>query len=246
MLGEILSRPKMGVKNYYLEDYPEAAALNAILEIKVETAIVNEDGRQNYLLIVILGIVLLVISCVAYGVLVWRQRTTICSRQSEINLSVTEVSQRHDEEKSNNLQNEENFRRYTNPLKGSAMSVRSSMELTLSPNLENMPGPSGLNRSQCLYPPTDITNDFEQTPGKSNINSQTLFKTQNFDVEKNTVQSIESSNKDFDKRSITFGHLAKTTSSPPIMAINSIKTISSLSNLSTNDLDDLNTLTVHI
>lgn len=210
LLGELLSRPKLILQNSYLDDYPEAAALNAILEIKVETAITNEDANKPYYLYTFyVGLTLFIICAIIYVVTLWRPSQQLCTRQSEINLSgVTETTLRHcDEEKSNNLQNEENFRRYANPLKGSAMSLRSSVEMTLSTIPDNLPGPSGLNRSQCcIYPPmlsstdTIITNDFDFEAAKS-INTQTLYKTQNLDVDKNTVQSMaDGSGKDFDKR----------------------------------------------
>ena len=203
LLGELLSRPKLILQNSYLDDYPEAAALNAILEIKVETAITNEDANKPYYLYLFyVGLSIFIICAIIYVITLWRPSQQLCTRQSEINLSVTETTLRHDEEKSNNLQNEENFRRYANPLKGSAMSLRSAVEMTLSTIPDNLPGPSGLNRSQCIYPPMTndtITNDFDFEAAKS-INSQTLYKTQNLDVDKNTVQSMESGMKDFDKR----------------------------------------------
>lgn len=242
LLGELLSRPKQNLKNSYLEDYPEAFALNAILEVKVETAILNEDkNRQSILLIVCLGVVLLIVCSSIYVILLWRQKSTMCARQSEINLSVTDTSMRHDEEKSNNLQNEENFRRYA---KGSAL----SLELTLSPIQENnIPGPSGMTRSQCIYPQiNDIGGDFDGQ-NRPSINSQTLFKTQNVDVEKNIVQSIEGSNKDFDKRSIKcqMASNCSNASSTTTSSVAAISTTSSSTGInSVNNFNDI--LTVHV
>lgn len=113
-----MSRPKQKLK--LLPYYPEVFALNAIIEIKVETAILNENNRQNYLLIaLVLGISLVIICSFIYILLMWKARS-IFVPQSEINLSVTDTTNRIDEEKSNNLQNEENIRRYA---KGSALSL---------------------------------------------------------------------------------------------------------------------------
>lgn len=87
------------------------------------------------------------------------------ARQSRADLTA-----RHDEEKSNNLQNEENIRRYANPLKGSAHSLRcSAIELTPAPEIALVSGPqltaavnggptaaaggsAHMHRSQPLYP----------------------------------------------------------------------------------------------
>lgn len=218
MLGELLSRPKLHLKDSYLIDYPEMAALNAIVEIKVETAIINENITNDvYLLIVFLGIVLLIISSIAYIVCLWYSNHPICSRQSEIDLSVTDTTRCHDEEKSNNLQNEENFRRYANPLKNSTCSLRSSSNVELNPihdlsaSIISTAGPSGLNRSQLsiFKSPKDFSNDFETSQQQSQsvstkaLNSQSLYKTQNIDVDKNTIESQQSSNKDFDKQRLS-------------------------------------------
>lgn len=137
----------------------------------------------------------------------WRHR--ISGRSvSGINLSTAVDTSRHDEEKSNNLQNEENFRRYANPLKGSVSSLRGAMELSLTPAPEiatigALAGPSAVHRSQPIFPPCD--SDLEKDPDnpKGHRGSQILlYKAQNPDMRKNTVGSIESPHKDFGKRSI--------------------------------------------
>lgn len=199
MLGELLSRPKLYIKDSYLIDYPEIIALNALVEIKVETAIMNENIEQEvYIFVAFIGVLILIISSVIYAVCLWHSNHPICSRQSEIDLSVTDTTRCHEEEKSNNLQNEENFRRYANPLKNSTCSLRSS-NVELNP-IQDLAGPSGMNRSQLsmLKSPNDYANEFETTKA---LNSQSLYKTQNSDVDKNTIQGIESqqSSKDFDK-----------------------------------------------
>lgn len=199
MLGELLSRPKLYIKDSYLIDYPEIIALNALVEIKVETAIMNENIEQEvYIFVAFIGVLILIISSVIYAVCLWHSNHPICSRQSEIDLSVTDTTRCHEEEKSNNLQNEENFRRYANPLKNSTCSLRSS-NVELNP-IQDLAGPSGMNRSQLsmLKSPNDYANEFETAKA---LNSQSLYKTQNSDVDKNTIQGIESqqSSKDFDK-----------------------------------------------
>lgn len=210
-LGELLSRPKLQLKDSYLNLYPEIAALNAIVEIKVETAIINENiNKDVYLLIVFLGVVLLIISSIAYTVCLWHSNHPICSRQSEIDLSVTDTTRCHDEEKSNNLQNEENFRRYANPLKNSTCSLRSSSNVELNPIHDLSAsvisaGPSGLNRSQLsiFKSPKDFSNDFDTVTSQTGTTKALLYKTQNLDVDKNTIESQQSSNKDFDKQRLS-------------------------------------------
>lgn len=239
MLGELLSRPKLYIKDSYLIDYPEIIALNAIVEIKVETAITNENiEREAYILIVFIGVLMLVISSVIYAVCLWNSTHPICSRQSEIDLSVTDTT-RCDEEKSNNLQNEENFRRYANPLKNSTCSLRSS-NVELNP-IQDLAGPSGMNRSQLsiLKNPNDFSNDFETT--------KSLYKTQNSDVDKNTIQGIESqqSSKDFDKciNKVDFKYFntSAASSSHFNTSSSSVNTHQAINNVNSND-----TLTLHI
>lgn len=138
----------------------------------------------------------------------WRYRSSgICA--SALNLSPSNGGDsRHEEEKSNNLQNEENFRRYANPLKGSVASLRGAIELSLQPVPEisqtvTLAGPSIVHRSQPLFPACDSDFDKESDHSKSHRGSQILlYKAQNPDMRKNTVGSIESPHKDFGKRSI--------------------------------------------
>lgn len=212
MLGELLSRPKLQASDSYLNLYPEIVALSAIIEVKVETAIINENVNNTiYLIIILLGIILLIISSIAYAICM-HSNFQICFRQPEINLSVTE-STRCDEEKSNNLQNEENFRRYANPLKNSACSIRSAsnVELNAIHDLSSTAitaGPSGLNRSQlCIFKSTnDFPRDFDAAATSSQTGTTTkalLYKTQNFDIDKNTIESQQSSKKDFEKHKLS-------------------------------------------
>lgn len=236
MLGELLSRPQLHIKDSYLIDYPEIVALNAIVEIKVETAITNENiEKEAYILIGFVGVLILIISVVSYTICLWQSSHPICSRQSEIDLSVTDTTRCHDEEKSNNLQNEENFRRYANPLKNSTCSLRSS-NVELNP-IQDLAGPSGINRSQLsiLKNPNDFSNEFETT--------KSLYKTQNSDVDKNTIQGIESqqSSKDFDKciNKVDFKCFSASASSTHFNSSNN--THQAINNVNSND-----TLTLHI
>uniref|UniRef100_A0A182JX39 EGF-like domain-containing protein n=1 Tax=Anopheles christyi TaxID=43041 RepID=A0A182JX39_9DIPT len=212
LLAEILSR-QQGVQNdSFQTDLVEAAPLTSILEVKVETALVNEGSSgSNYLIAVGFGIAIVALCLGAVVALLWRQKIHSHSG-SGTNLSPhLDLSRGMDEEKSNNLQNEENFRRYANPLKASSSSLRGAMELSLNPapEINQIAGPStGHHRSQQLYPPcTPDGAEFEKDPDKqkaANRNSHILLhKTQNADImTKNIVGAIDSQHKDFGKRSI--------------------------------------------
>lgn len=243
MLVELLSRPKLYIKDSYLIDYPEIIALDAITKIveNFEREITSENiEREAYILIAFIGVLILIISSAMYTICLWQSNHLMCSRQSEIDLSVTDTTRCHDEEKSNNLQNEENFRRYANPLKNSTCSLRSS-NVELNP-IQDLAGPSGMNRSQLsiLKNSSDFTNEFETTKA---LNSQSLYKTQNSDVDKNTMHGIESqqSSKDFDKclNKVDFKFFTASASSTQFNSnSNSHQTIN---NVNSND-----TLTLHI
>nr|XP_040221199.2 protein serrate [Anopheles coluzzii] len=212
LLAEILSR-QQGVQNdSFQTDLVEAAPLTSILEVKVETALVNEGTTgSNYLIAVGFGIAIVALCLGAVVALLWRQKVHSHSG-SGTNLSPhLDLSRGMDEEKSNNLQNEENFRRYANPLKASSSSLRGAMELSLNPapEINQIAGPSSVHhRSQQLYPPcTPDGAEFEKDPDKqkaANRNSHILLhKTQNADImTKNIVGAIDSQHKDFGKRSI--------------------------------------------
>ena len=199
-----------------------------------------------YIFIVILGLSLLIISSIAYTLCLWYSNHTICSRQSEIDLSVTDTTRCHDEEKSNNLQNEENFRRYANPLKNSTCSLRSVSNVEMNPMDLSASvvsaGPSGLSRSQMsiFKSPKEFSNDFDVAVTKP-LNSQSLIqKTQNFDVDKNIQQS---STKDFDKQRLgkCFSSSTNTPITQPQLNFSSNK---SHQNNNVNNNND--TLTLHI
>ncbi|XP_053672065.1 protein serrate [Anopheles nili] len=212
LLAEILSRQQAVQNDSFQADLVEAAPLTSILEVKVETALVNEGSTgSNYLIAVGFGIAIVALCLGAFVALLWRQKLHSHSG-SGTNLSPhLDLSRGMDEEKSNNLQNEENFRRYANPLKASSSSLRGAMELSLNPapEINQIAGPSSVHhRSQQLYPPcTPDGADFEKDPDKqktANRNSHILLhKTQNADImTKNIVGAIDSQHKDFGKRSI--------------------------------------------
>lgn len=141
-----------------------------------------------------------------FSALLWRRRG-FDATGSGVNLSPNIEISRHDEEKSNNIQNEENFRRLANPLKGSASSLSGAMELSMHPTPDVVSvisslgeGSSVTSKSQTIYPTEDF--DAIEPKLKSNRGSQILFaKVQNTDMKKNTVGSIDSPHKDFGKRS---------------------------------------------
>ncbi|XP_062537642.1 protein serrate [Armigeres subalbatus] len=209
LLAEILSR-QQGVQNDSFQlDVAEAAPLTSILEVKVETALINETtAGSNYLIAVGFGIAIVALCVGAFVALVWRQKLQSHSGSGTNLTPHMDLSRSHEEEKSNNLQNEENFRRYANPLKGSASSLRGAMELSLNPapEINQIAGPSVVHRSQQLYPSCGNDSEFEKDSDKqktANRNSHILLhKTQNSDITKNIVSSIESQHKDFGKRSI--------------------------------------------
>lgn len=222
LLDDLLPLQNDHQSESYSLDHSEAAALSAIVKVQVETVLISSEPQSSGWFIASGFLIAIAALCLgAVGALMWRKR--ISSRTvSGANLSPTS----NEEEKSNNLQNEENFRRYANPIKGSASSLRGAMELSLSPAPEiatvggTLAGPSAIHRSQPIYPPT-CDNDFEKDPdnnAKSNRGSQILlYKAQNSDMRKNTVGSIDSPHKDFGKRSIN----CQSTMPPPIVTTDS-------------------------
>ncbi|TMW42738.1 hypothetical protein DOY81_012181, partial [Sarcophaga bullata] len=185
---------------------------------RVETGSYSWKANSNSLLIgICVKFLSVLIACLYFLTLFWRQRIVMTS-SSGINLAPSMDALRHDEEKSNNLQNEENLRRYTNPLKGSSSSLGrvNGMELSLNPapelatvsTLANASASSsGVHRSQPLYPESNFDCDMETSTKSKEFHTKRssqilLHKTQNSDMKKNTVGSIDSPRKDFGKRSI--------------------------------------------
>uniref|UniRef100_A0A182W1J3 EGF-like domain-containing protein n=1 Tax=Anopheles minimus TaxID=112268 RepID=A0A182W1J3_9DIPT len=264
LLAEILSR-QQGVQNdSFQTDLVEAAPLTSILEVKVETALVNEGSTgSNYLIAVGFGIAIVALCLGAVVALLWRQKIHSHSG-SGTNLSPhLDLSRGMDEEKSNNLQNEENFRRYANPLKASSSSLRGAMELSLNPapEINQIAGPSTVHhRSQQLYPPCPPDgSEFEKDPDKqktANRNSHILLhKTQNADImTKNIVGAIDSQHKDFGKRSINDHTASSTTNVSAVSGCTPSATSGTLSahavtdppNVSSSLAPDTDVLTVHV
>lgn len=173
----------------------------------METAL-EEQNRSGILLIIFCVTVIAALIIGAFTALFWRRRI-FDSNGPGVSLSQNIEISRHDEEKSNNIQNEENFRRLANPLKGSATSLSGAMELSMHPTPDVVSvislGESSntTNKSQTVYPCDTDYDSKEPHKLKSNRGSQImLYKAQNIDMCKNTVGSIESPHKDFGKRSI--------------------------------------------
>lgn len=212
-MGELLSRYNSNIAHDFSR--VELASLISVLEVKVETALISsEDGRSGILFGGVFGAVFVAFVLGLVISYIWRQKTSHRSN-SGMNLSPSADVLHHEEEKSNNIKNEENLRRYANPLKGSTTSLRGGMELSLNPAPEISTvsaltaGTSATHKSQpSLYQTSEPDFDnqlLEKTKvlHTSNRHSQILLnKTQNFDLKKNTVGSIESPRKDFSKRSL--------------------------------------------
>lgn len=175
----------------------------------METALIASENSRSGLVIIICVTALAALILGALGALSLRRRHYETSA-SGTNLSPNIEISRYDEEKSNNLQNEENFRRYANPIKGSASSLNGAMELSMHPTPDVVSvislgeGSSSSAKSQSLYHGDSAELDASDPAKlKANRGSQILlYKAQNIDMRKNTVSSIENSHKDFGKRSI--------------------------------------------
>lgn len=251
-LGEVLSSQSDNLGDSYHLDNAEVALLKAILEVKVETALNNiEENPSEYYMVIGFGIAIAALCLGTVLALIWRQKLA-GNTGSGINLSTACDLSRHEEEKSNNLQNEENFRRYANPLKGSVTSLRGAMELSLNPAPElsissTLAGPSSLHRSQLLYPSCDPDlKDLDkqkqqqqqqhhtQQQQQQQLKSQILLqKTQNSDITKNMAGSIDSPQKDFGKLTLNCHSLPQQSIIPSTSSI-------------TSSPSDSDVLTVHV
>lgn len=110
VLGESISRKA------------SALSLAAIVEVKVETALISEEKQGNGYMIALVCVVVIILAAAAFALLFyWHQLRRDVVHMSSGTLSDT-CSRHHDDEKSNNLQNEENLRRYTNPLRDETIS----------------------------------------------------------------------------------------------------------------------------
>lgn len=94
-------------------------ALTSIVEVKVETAFAVSEEKNNSTVALVCIILIIICTSICAAVFYWHQGRRSRSL-SGVNLSGStgdSCHRHHDDEKSNNLQNEENLRRYANPLK---------------------------------------------------------------------------------------------------------------------------------
>lgn len=195
-MGEILSRRPATIEMLALTDKFELSVLRSILEVRVETALLgDQSAEKGFQFFLISAICLTIISLVMLGLLVFRRRTF---HHSESGIHLPTDQSRHEDEKSNNLQNEENFRRYANPLKGSTSSLKGAVELSSTPDPtlgQPRAGPSGLHRSQQFLATCDMEYEIDGDIKGGKRSSQLLLqKTQNTEVTRNLMES-----KDIDK-----------------------------------------------
>ncbi|XP_073818444.1 protein serrate isoform X2 [Musca autumnalis] len=258
LLGELLSsRQTNDLPQKHELRSIKLAALVSILEVKVETALIAEGNSNNLLIGILCGIFIVLVGLAIFLSLFWRQRMGI-SPNSGIGMATSQDPLRHDEEKSNNLQNEENLRRYTNPLKVSTSSLArvNGMELSLNPSPEIIASvsptttatTSGVHSSrtvQPLYPESNFDCDLEASQKTKEFQTKRtsqilLHKTQNSDMKKNTVGSIDSPRKDFGKRSINCRAMPVQT--PPVATVTPVPVATTTT--ATTAADDSEILTV--
>ncbi|KAK3912487.1 Protein jagged-1b [Frankliniella fusca] len=125
VLGELIGRK-----------HTNLSALIAVLEVKVETALVAEEKSSAVYKILLFSIIaIIVFSLCGWGTLQYcRQKQLNASSLSSLgalgNLGGGDPCHsrnHHEDEKSNNLQNEENLRRYANPIKEEALAIGGSL-----------------------------------------------------------------------------------------------------------------------
>lgn len=116
ILGEAISRKQTSL-----------LALTSIVEVKVETALVSEEPPSNKYLIALVCFIIIGLAAATVAILLFLRQRRRNLGLSGINLSPSTESchRNHEDEKSNNLQNEENLRRYANPLKDDVGSIAS-------------------------------------------------------------------------------------------------------------------------
>lgn len=116
ILGEAISRKQTSL-----------LALTSIVEVKVETALVSEEPPSNKYLIALVCFVIIGLAAATVAILLYLRQRRRALGLSGMNLSPSTDSchRNHEDEKSNNLQNEENLRRYANPLKDDIGSLAS-------------------------------------------------------------------------------------------------------------------------
>ncbi|RZF46822.1 hypothetical protein LSTR_LSTR008054 [Laodelphax striatellus] len=193
VIGEQISRKQVGITS--------SAALMAVVEVKVETALVSQQRQGgSYMQGSFTEMAVILILCGIAATFYWLRL-----QRSPDNLGLTGVDpchRHHDDEKSNNLQNEENLRRYANPLKedsasmtGSASCVAGSQPLASSASLGDLTPRISVVRPLSSASSAEMLEMIcEGGPTSSQV---LLLKTQNADMKKNTVCEASSSSKDF-------------------------------------------------
>ncbi|XP_066997092.2 protein jagged-1b [Anabrus simplex] len=225
VLGELISRKQTNL-----------SALVSIVEVNVDTALISEELPGNGYLIALICVILIILCAAGIGGLYYwhhysrRQHGT--SGGALGGSGPGPCHRHHDDEKSNNLQNEENLRRYANPFKdevspGLATSLGSIRASTAKPStaesavdlqtprvsvvrpLSSGESPAGEMLEMLAEPevaPSKVVASSSSEPGlhPTHRNSQILlFKAQNPDVRKNTAAFDDTSaHKDFAKRII--------------------------------------------
>ncbi|XP_065167947.1 protein jagged-1b-like [Atheta coriaria] len=115
ILGEAISRKQTSL-----------LALTSIVEVKVETALVSEEPSSNKYLITLVFFLIILLCAAGLSVLYFLRQRRRNLGLSGMNLSPSSEScHRNHEDEKNNLQNEENLRRYANPLKDDVGSLAS-------------------------------------------------------------------------------------------------------------------------
>ncbi|XP_071054317.1 protein jagged-1b isoform X3 [Onthophagus taurus] len=218
-LGEAISRKQTAV-----------LALTSIMEVKVETALVSEEPPSNKYLIALVCLIIigLCAGCVGFLLYIRQRRRNLGLSGVNLSPSMDSCHRNHEDEK-NNLQNEENLRRYANPLKdeGSLASINSAGACAMdipkvsvvrplstihthepsSEMLEMISEADCPGRKTLMVAPGTSTseglklNDLNDGLKPTHRNSQImLYKAQNPDVRKNTAAFDDSSgHKDFSK-----------------------------------------------
>ncbi|XP_026469731.1 protein jagged-1b [Ctenocephalides felis] len=210
LLGELISRGAAS---------SDGALPGAIREVKVETALLSSETQGGeYFIALICVMSIIVLAAVVLGIFVMRQRMRGRSISGMGLTPSPSDAFRAEEEKSNNLQNEENFRRYANPLK-EERSTNPNVSLVRPIPGEALAGPSTTAQdfmheySQRLHKNKSLNPDLVHVDADllhvdcnlktAHRNSQILlYKAQNPDMRKNTTGTFDNLNKDFGKRSI--------------------------------------------
>nr|XP_018904563.1 PREDICTED: protein jagged-1b [Bemisia tabaci] len=93
----------------------QSSPLSAVIEVKVETVSQESFGTSFWLGSIC--IVIMIASAIVMLITIYLQHSIAKGADRFSSRSLDNCSRNHDDEKSNNLQNEENLRRYTNPVK---------------------------------------------------------------------------------------------------------------------------------